>query len=109
MLSFIKLIHTLIWLCFNAIIAYLYYAAIVGDIDKWVWIGISLIVLEGIVLLIFKKSCPITIIARKYTNSTKANVDIYLPEWLARNNKLIYSILFVIVLVILFLKLILVN
>jgi hypothetical protein len=109
MLSFIKLIHTLIWLFFNAIIAYLYYAAIVGGIDKWVWIGISLIVLEGIVLLIFKKSCPITIIARKYTNSTKANFDIYLPEWVARNNKLIYSILFVIVLVILFLKLIPLN
>jgi hypothetical protein len=106
MLSFIRLVHTLIWLFFNVVISYLYYAVIVGDIDKWVWIGIGLILLEGVVLLIFKKTCPITIIARKYTNSAKANFDIYLPEWLARNNKLIYSTLFIIVLVILFWKLI---
>ena len=105
MLSFIKLIHTLIWIFFNVVIAYLYYAVITGSIDKWVWIGIGLILLEGMILLIFKNSCPVTIIARKYTSSTRANFDIYLPEWLARNNKLIYSILFLIVLIILFWKL----
>ena len=29
--------------------------------------------------------------ARKYSDSTKANFDIYLPEWLAKYNKEIYT------------------
>ena len=100
-LIIIKTIHTLIWLFFNAVIFYLYYAAISNRIGKWVWIGIGLIVLEGLVLLVFKRMCPVTLIARKYSGSTKDNFDIFLPNWLAKYNKQIYTALFVIVLVIL--------
>lgn len=71
------------------------YAVIVNKIDKWVWMGIGLIILEGVVLLIFSKMCPLTIMARKYSDSTKDNFDIYLPNWLAKYNKLIYTTLFV--------------
>ena len=56
-----------------------------------------LFLLEGIVLLSFKKMCPLTILARKYSESTRDNFDIYLPEWLARNNKLIYTTFFIII------------
>jgi hypothetical protein len=73
------------------------YAVIVNKIDKWVWIGIALILLEGIVLLIFKKMCPLTIIARKYSDSSKDNFDIYLPNWLAKYNKLIYTSFFILI------------
>jgi hypothetical protein len=45
--------------------------------------------------------CPVTLIARKYSDSSKDNYDIYLPNWLAKNNKLIYSIIFLIALLIL--------
>jgi hypothetical protein len=76
------------------------YAAIANKLDRWLWLGYGLIVLEGITLLIFKLYCPLTIIARKYSESSKANFDIYLPNWLAKHNKLIYtSILFVIVII----------
>ncbi len=73
------------------------YAVIINKIDKYVWIGVALILLEGMVLLIFKKMCPITLIARKYSNSTKDNFDIFLPNWLAKNNKLIYTTIFIII------------
>jgi len=86
---------------FNVVIFYLYYAAITNKIDKWVWICIGAILMEGLVLLYFKKICPITLIARRYTDSTKDNFDIYLPNWLAKHNKLIYVTLFVLVLLIL--------
>jgi hypothetical protein len=99
-LNIIKLIHTIIWLFFNAVIFYLYYAAITNKIDKWVWLGIGSILAEGLVLLLFKKLCPITVIARKYSDSNKDNFDIFLPNWLAKYNKLIYTILFIIVLII---------
>ncbi len=97
-LIFVKTIHTLVWLFFNVVLFYLAYAVIINKIDKYVWIGIALIVLEGIVLLTFNKMCPLTIVARKYSDSTKDNFDIYLPEWLAKYNKLIYTTLFIIIL-----------
>jgi hypothetical protein len=99
----IKLIHTAIWIFFNVVIFYLLYAVLVNKIDKWVWIGLLLIVLEGLVLLIFKNVCPVTIAARKYSDSSRDNFDIYLPEWLARYNKQIYtSIVGIIVIILLF-------
>ena len=101
----VKIIHTLIWLFFNVVIFYLLYAVLTDKIDKWVWIGLSLFVVEGIILVAFKMACPLTIIARKYSNSTKDNFDIFLPEWLAKYNKLIYTTLLAIILTILTYKL----
>jgi hypothetical protein len=103
-LILIKSLHTLVWLFFNVVIFYLLFAAITYKIDKWIWISIGLIVLEGIVLLIFKMFCPLTIIARKYSDSTKENFDIFLPNWLAKYNKLIYTSIFVIALIILLIQ-----
>ncbi len=98
-LVIVKSVHTLIWLFFNVVIFYLYYAAFTNNITIWVWICIGLILLEGLVLLIFKSLCPVTLIARKYSDSTKDNFDIYLPNWLAKYNKHIYTTLFIIVLI----------
>lgn len=96
----IKVVHTIIWLFFNVVIFYMLYAAITNKLDKWLWIGYGLFVLEGLVLLLFKFFCPLTVMARKYSGSTKENFDIYLPNWLAKYNKLIYtSILGVIVII----------
>jgi hypothetical protein len=93
----IKIIHTVIWIFFNVVLGYMAYAVMINKIDKFVWIGVGLIVLEGIVLLIFNKRCPLTIVARKYSDSQKDNFDIYLPNWLAKWNKLIYTTLFVLI------------
>jgi hypothetical protein len=90
-LILVKLLHTLVWVFFNVVIFYFLYAVIVNKIDIWVWICLGLIILEGLVLLVFNKMCPITLVARKYSDSTDHNFDIYLPEWLAKYNKLIYT------------------
>jgi hypothetical protein len=100
-LFIIKSIHTIIWLFFNVVIFYLLYAVIVNKIDYWVWICIGLVVAEGFVLAIFKMFCPLTIMARKYSDSTKENFDIFLPNWLAKHNKLIYTSIFGIAVIIL--------
>ena len=108
-LHYIKTIHTIIWLFFNVVIFYLLYAVVAGNIDKWVWIGMSLFVLEAIVLLIFKMKCPLTVIARRYSDSLKDNFDIYLPNWLARYNKIIYSAILAIVVIMLIYRLAFLN
>ena len=105
-LTFIKLIHTIIWIFFNVVIFYLAYAVIIDKIDKWIWIGLALFLLEGIVLLVFKMKCPLTVVARRYSNSTKENFDIYLPNWLAKYTKLIYTSILLIVVAILVYRLV---
>ncbi len=104
-LNMIKMIHTIIWLFFNVIIFYMFYAVIENKIDKWIWICVCIILIEGIVLIVFKNVCPITLIARKYSDSNNDNFDIFLPTWLARNNKLIYSVFLVIIIAILIYRL----
>lgn len=95
-LILVKLLHTAIWLFFNVVIFYLVYAVIVNRIDIRVWICLAFIVFEGLTLLLFKSICPVTLIARKYSDSDKDNFDIYLPNWLAKHNKLIYTSIVVI-------------
>jgi hypothetical protein len=105
-LNIIKVIHTAIWLFFNVVIFYLLYAVITDDIDKWVWICLALILAEGMILIIFKNLCPVTVIARNYSGSDRANFDIYLPEWLAKHNKKIYGAIVLIAVIILILRII---
>jgi hypothetical protein len=104
-LILVKSLHTLIWLFFNFVIFYMLYAVIADRIDRWLWIGYVVIVLEGLTLLAFKFFCPLTLIARRYSDSTKDNFDIYLPNWLAKYNKLIYTSIMGIVLVLTFYRL----
>ncbi|MCL2812655.1 MAG: hypothetical protein FWD25_12310 [Clostridia bacterium] len=99
MLILIKLIHTAIWCVFAAAIFYVLYAGIFDRVTVLVWYCIGLFFVEGLVLLICKWRCPLTIAARKYTNNPKAGFDIFLPAWLAKHNKMIFSILFAIGLV----------
>ena len=104
-LLLIKIVHTLIWVFFNIVILYLLYAVIVNKIDVWVWLCLGLILCEGLILLAFKNVCPVTLIARRYSKSKKDNFDIFLPNFLAKYNKVIYSLIVLVALVILIVRL----
>lgn len=93
----LKILHTLIWLFFNVVIFYMLYAVLFGELDLWFKICWGLVLTEGLVLLIFNLTCPITILARKYTDNEQHNFDIYLPVWLAKYTKLIYTGLSVVI------------
>ncbi len=96
-LILVKLAHTIVWLSFNFGIFYMLYAALANKLDVWLLLGYGIICVEGIILLILRSVCPITIFARKYSTSTKDNFDIFLPNWLAKNNKLIYTCILVVI------------
>lgn len=95
-LKIIKTVHTLIWAFMVAVIFYVVYCGIFDAVNLFTWIAAGIVVLEGLVLLTFKMSCPLTVLARKYSSSTSHNFDIYLPEWLAKYNKQIFTSIFVI-------------
>lgn len=97
-LIFVKTVHTVIWILFNLVLFYLAYAVYINKIDFKVFAGVGIIFLEGIVLMIFGSKCPLTVIARKYSDSDKPNFDIFLPEWLAEYNKQIYTTFFIVIL-----------
>ena len=90
----VKVIHTLIWVFFLSIIFYVLYGGMTNQVNRYTWIAIGLVVFEGLILLVFKMYCPLTLIARKYSDSTMDNFDIYLPNYLAKHNKRIFTTLF---------------
>jgi len=52
---------------------------------------IAIVTAEVLVLLANRLRCPLTDIAARYTDDRRDNFDIYLPQWLARYNKLIFG------------------
>ena len=95
-LTVVKIVHTLIWLFFVTVIFYILYSGISNKITITTWVAIGLIIAEGVVLVLFKMFCPLTLIARKYSDSEKDNFDIYLPNWLARHNKIIFTTIYLV-------------
>jgi len=93
-LIWIKSIHTMVWMVFVTAIVYILYAGIFDNVNILVWICIGLIFLEAIVLLACRWKCPLTLLAQKYSDSSEAGFDIFLPVWLAKYNKMIFSIMF---------------
>jgi hypothetical protein len=95
-LFYIKLLHTIIWFFYVFIIGYIIYAGIMNKIDFYLFTAIGLVMLEGIILIIFKWRCPLTVLGYKYTENREVGFDIFLPKWLAKNNKAIFTTIFVI-------------
>ncbi len=85
--------HTLVWAVF---------AGCIVAIPWFAWqreLGIALVLIaivsvEVAVLFLNRMRCPLTAVAARYTDDRRDNFDIYLPEWLARYNKLIFGTLF---------------
>lgn len=102
----IKLFHTLIWSFFVFVIFYILYSGITNKVNTFTWVGIGLIIGEGFVLIIFKMFCPLTLLARKYSDSQKENFDIFLPNWLAEHNKLIFTSIFILGLILVVIRVI---
>lgn len=95
-LFYIKLTHTVIWFFYVCIICYILYAGIYRKLDAYLWTAIGLVVFEGFVLLLFKGKCPLTVVGAKYSESREVGFDIFIPQWLARHNKLIFTTIFMI-------------
>jgi hypothetical protein len=95
-LFYLKLMHTIIWFFYVLIILYILYAGIYNEINSYLWFAICLVIIEEIILIIFKGKCPLTILGYKYTDIHNVGFDIYLPRWLAKYNKIIFGAIFVI-------------
>lgn len=93
-LTAIKILHTVVWVFFVACIAVIpVFAWRASYRSAALFIGI--VALEVVALGLNGRRCPLTDMATRYTDDRRDNFDIYLPEWLARHNKLIFGALYV--------------
>lgn len=95
MLTLIKLLHTLIWAILASCILALPILAMLRRF-RWAAIISVVVLLECAVLAVNQGRCPLTDMATRYTVDRASNFDIYLPNWLAEHNKVIFGMLFVI-------------
>ncbi len=90
-LTAIKLLHTLVWFIIGPAILYVLYSGIVNQLNVLTWVGLVLSVGEAVVILVNRWTCPLTPLAARYTTNREPNFDIYLPRWLAKYNKHIFT------------------
>ncbi len=93
-LGIIKAAHTVIWIFFVACIFGAPWAAWRGNF-MLAAVLIGCVAVEVGVLVANRWSCPLTGLAARYTERREDNFDIYLPRWLARHNKSIFTPLYV--------------
>lgn len=89
-LWWIKAAHTAIWAVFAASILAIPVVTALGDLWAGLWLSL-LVAVEVIVLLVNGMRCPLTDLAAGYAEERPVGFDIFLPAWLARNNKAIFG------------------
>lgn len=89
----VKVVHTVIWAFFAGLIVGIPIFAVMGRY-RAAFVLIGIVMVEVLVLIANRMRCPLTGVAARYTEDRRDNFDIYLPEWLARNNKLVFGLLY---------------
>ncbi len=92
-LKAIKGAHTIVWAFFAGCILAIPYVSWRGEHRAAAWLA-AIVSVEAAVLVLNKWRCPLTSVAGRYTDDRRENFDIYLPEWLAKHNKLIFGALY---------------
>lgn len=92
-LKAIKGAHTIAWAFFASCILAIPYVSRRGEHRAAAWLA-AIVSVEAVVLVVNKWRCPLTSVAARYTDDRRENFDIYLPEWLAKHNTLIFGALY---------------
>ena len=91
----IKLLHTLVWAIMAGSILALPVTALLERFNAAIILTVMILAECGL-LALNRGQCPLTGLAARFTTDRADNFDIYLPNWLAQYNKLIFGTLFVV-------------
>jgi hypothetical protein len=94
-LTAIKVLHTIVWALFAGCILAIPIASWYGANRVALWLA-AIVSVEVAVLALNKWRCPLTALAARYPTERRANFDIYLPEWLAKHNKVIFGTIYLV-------------
>lgn len=79
----IKVVHTLVFFFLSACVVLVVYSGVSDRVTPWTWLGIGLIVLEGVALASCGGKCPLTVLAERQGAIQAGVADIFLPRWFA--------------------------
>ena len=89
----VRVVHTVVWAFLASCILLIPVLAVAGRL-RLALVLTAMVVCEVAVLAVNRMRCPLTDVAARYTDERSDNFDIYLPRWLARNNKRVFGTLF---------------
>ncbi|MBF2088786.1 MAG: hypothetical protein IGR80_12340 [Synechococcales cyanobacterium K44_A2020_017] len=79
----IKCVHTLIFWLLSLCVLYALFSGISGQITRWTWVAVGLVLLESVVLMAAGWTCPLTLLAERLGAERGSVADIFLPKWFA--------------------------
>lgn len=79
----IKVVHTFAFFALSGCVLLVLYSGVSGRLGAWTWLGVVLIVLEGIALASCGGKCPLTVLAERQGAIQPGVADIFLPKWFA--------------------------
>jgi hypothetical protein len=93
-LVLVKVVHTVVWAFLATCVLAIPVAAFLGRLRLAALLS-AIVLVEVAVLALNSMRCPLTDVAMRYTQSRSDDFDIYLPPWLARNNKRLFGTLWI--------------
>ncbi|NCJ06317.1 hypothetical protein GS597_07285 [Synechococcales cyanobacterium C] len=79
----VKCIHTVIFWVLSVCVLYALFSGFSGQITRWRWVAVGLVLLESVVLMAAGWTCPLTLLAERLGAERGSVADIFLPKWFA--------------------------
>lgn len=79
----IKIVHTFAFFVLSGCVILVVYSGASNRITVWTWVGISMILAEGVALASCGGKCPLTVLAERRGAVQPGVADIFLPKWFA--------------------------
>ena len=79
----IKLVHTVIFWVLSLCVLYALFSGLADRVTSWTWVAILLLLVESVVLVAFRWTCPLTLLAERQGAVRGEVADIFLPKWFA--------------------------
>jgi hypothetical protein len=79
----IKVVHTVIFWVLSVCVVYVLFSGVADRVTSWTYVAILLLLVESIVLVAFRWTCPLTLLAERQGAVRGEVADIFLPKWFA--------------------------
>ena len=79
----IKVVHTVIFWVLSVCVVYVLFSGVADRVTSWTYVAILLLLVESVVLVAFRWTCPLTLLAERQGAVRGEVADIFLPKWFA--------------------------
>ncbi len=90
-LALVRGAHTAIYVAMSAACFVVLYAGVTGAQGPWLWVALTLVMLETIVFVGCGMKCPLTAVAVRYGARPDGPYDTYFPERCTRHTLTVFG------------------